>query len=158
MSTEPKEISPDEYNARVSKWGSDVGTKIRNSIRTLTTKGKGDLLKSLRMKTRKDYGEIDRIGYAFNHYGVFVHKGVGRGYIMEAGVVKRGYKPGKVITAAALNSNRAVRSKVLTGGTINRKPKPWLNPVIDENIEKLADMIAEMRAGNAVNATRIKIL
>jgi hypothetical protein len=157
MAIEPNEITSEEYNSRIAGWGSDVASKIRSSIRSLTNKGKGALVRSLRMKTGKDFGEINRIGYSFNHYGVFVHKGVGRGYIMQGGVVVRGYKPGKVLKAMALNSNKSLSSKVLTSGTINRKPKPWLNPVIDDNIETLANMVAEMRADQAVNATRIKI-
>lgn len=157
MAIEPNDISSDEFNSRVAGWGGDVAGKIRMSIRSLTTKGKGDLVKSLRMDTRKDFGEIDRIGYKFNRYGVFVHKGVGRGYIMKGGVVVKGYRPGKVLKSMANNSNKALPDKIALSGTINRKPKPWLNPVIDDNIEKLANMVAEMRADQVVKVTRIKI-
>jgi hypothetical protein len=101
MAVEPNDISSEEYNSNIAGWGSDVAGKIRVSIRSLTSNEKDDLVKSLRMTTHKSYGEIDSVGYKFNHYGVFVHKGVGRGYYMEGGVVVRGNKPGKVLKATA---------------------------------------------------------
>lgn len=157
MAIEPQEIGIEEYNKRVTAWGSALGSKIRMAIRSLTTKGKGDLLKSLRLKTAKWYGEVDKLSYHFVRHGVFVHKGVGRGYIMQGGVVVRGYKPGKVLKAAMVTANRSVPSKILKPGEVNRKPAEWFNPVVNENIEGLADMIAEMDADRMVNTTKILI-
>jgi hypothetical protein len=167
MVIEPQEINIDEYNAKVTAWGSAIGIKIRASIRMLTSKGKGDLVRSLRLKTAKWYGEVDKLSYHFDRHGVFVHKGLGRGYAMVSGKVLRvsgspkdtrlwggiEYKKiGKVIRVS-----RDYKPKVLTSRSINRKPVEWFNPVVDENIEGLADMIAEMDADRIVNATKIKI-
>jgi hypothetical protein len=157
MAIEPKDISADEYNTRLTDWGGDVLGKIRSSIRNLTSKGKGDLVKSLRMKTHKDFGEVDSIGYSFKHYGVFVHKGVGRGYVMIGGNVMhvKGYMTKKSIIDFAKRRGTVISSKF--DSSLKRKPEPWLNPVIDDNIERLANMVTEMRADQAVNATRIYI-
>ena len=89
MAVEPDIVTSDEYNARVSNWGYHVAQKLKASIGMLMNKGKGDLLKSLRTKTKKEYGEIDRVTYGFQRHGVFVHKGVGRGYKMIGGKVMR---------------------------------------------------------------------
>jgi hypothetical protein len=156
MAVEPRDISTEEYNERVAYWTTDTGMKIRAAIKSLTSKGKGDLLKSLRGKNDKRFGEIDRISYHFERHGVFVHKGVGRGYIMRGGTVVRGFKPGSDLTAYALVKNRIAKPVVLTG-SVNRKAVEWFNPVIQNNIEKLADIITEMRADQAVNATKILI-
>lgn len=157
MAVEPQEIGIDEYNKRVADWGSALGKKIRDSIRALTTKGKGDLLKSLRLKTAKWYGEVDKLSYHFARHGVFAHKGVGRGYYMDGGKVIRGNKPGKVLTAKTLDINYRLHQAVLRSAKINRKPTEWFNPVVSENIEGLADLIAEMDADRMVNATNIMI-
>jgi hypothetical protein len=156
MALEPIEISTEEYNKRIAAWTTSTGMKIRAAIKSLTSKGKGDLLRSLQGKNDRRFGDIDRIAYHFVRHGVFLHKGVGRGYIMSGGTVIRGYKPGKVMTAMALNKNREVKPVILSGA-INRKPIEWFNPVVQSSVEKLADIIAEMRADQVVNATKIFI-
>lgn len=155
MAVEPEEIGLEEYNKRVTEWGSKLGNKIRASIRSLTSKGKGDLVKSLRLKAKKWYGEVDLLTYQFDRHGVFVHKGVGRGYHMEGGRVVRGDKPGKVLTA--LTVNQKLHQVVLKSARVNRKPAEWFNPVVAENIEGLANLIAEMDADRMVNATKMMI-
>lgn len=157
MAVEPQEIGIEEYNKRVSAWGSKLGIKIRSSIRALTTKGKGDLLSSLRLKTGKWFGEVDKLSYHFARHGVFAHKGVGRGYYMEGGRVIRGEKPGMILTAKSLDVNYRLKQVVLRSAKINRKPAAWFNPVVQENMEGLADLIAQMDADRVVNATKIII-
>jgi hypothetical protein len=156
MAIEPADISTEEYNRRVASWTTATGMKIRAALKSLTHAGKGDLVKSLRGKNDTRFVEIDRIAFHFARHGVFLHKGVGRGYIMQGGTVVRGYKPGKVLTAMALNSNREVKPVVLKG-SVNRKAVEWFNPIVQENIEKLADLVAEMRADQVVSATKIMI-
>jgi hypothetical protein len=155
MAVEPQAIGIEEYNKRVTAWGSTLGVKIRTSIRMLTTKGKGDLLRSLRLKTAKWYGEVDKLAYHFERHGVFAHKGVGRGHHMEGGVVVRGQAPGKILSAA--NVNQRLRQVVLRSASVNREAVEWFNPVVTDNIEKLADLVAEMDADRAVNETKILI-
>lgn len=155
MAVEPANITNDQFNTRVANWGSKTAMMLKFSVRNLTSKGKGDLVRSLRMKARKYYGEIDRLTYSFDRHGVFFHKGVGRGHILQNGTVVRGSKPGAVMKATAMNSNRAIRPMVLRG-SVSRKPVEWFNPVLDTRVPNLADMITEMRADQLVRATAIK--
>lgn len=157
MAVEPNDISLDAYNQKVTDWGSQTGNKIRTSIRSLTSKGKGDLLRSLRLKTGKLYGEVDKLSYHFLRHGIFVHKGVGRGYHMEAGRVVRGSKPSKKTSEKDLNVNFRLRQVILRSAGIKRKAVPWFNPVIGENIQSLADIVTEMNTDRVVNATKILI-
>lgn len=155
---EPANITQEDYNKRITGWGTQTGVEIRNAIRTLTSKGKGDLLRSLRAKSYKWYGEVDRIAFHFVRHGVFVHKGVGRGYAMIGGKVLR--VNGSASTAYwkeyARRKNRSFEPKLLRGD-MKRKPVEWFNPVVSGRMEKLADLVAEMRADQAVNATKILI-
>jgi hypothetical protein len=130
------------YNRQITGWGHVTRNELINSIEKLSQKGKGDLVKKLSMKTRKDYGLIDRITYSFPRHGVFFHKGTGRGYKVVAGQVVRA---------------PSGKSKILNAEGIKRKPAEWFNPVIDNNIDNLADLVANYMADAAVNATRIKI-
>jgi hypothetical protein len=159
MAVEPKNITSEEYNDRIAGWSSATGVKIRASIKSLTSKGKGDLLRWLRAKNYKYYGEIDRIGYSFPRHGVFLHKGVGRGYAMVGGKVVRvsGSLQNSFWKEYAKLKNRNFSPKVLRDTEIMRKAVEWFNPVIRDNIDKLADMVAEMRADQSVNATKILI-
>lgn len=158
MAVDPRDITQEEYNDRVTDWGSQTAVKLRNSIRALLHKGKKDLLKSLRLKTAQWYGEVDKLSYHFNRHGVFVHKGVGRGYAMVGGKVIRvsGSASDAFWKEYAKLKNREFKPKVVKGD-IKRDPKEWFNPVIEKNIDKLADMVAEMNADRAVNATKILI-
>lgn len=157
MAVEPQEIGIEEYNKRITRWGSDLGKKIRNSIQLLTKKGKGDLLRSLRLKTAKWYGEVDKLSYHFKRHGIFAHKGVGRGYYRDGSRVVRGEKPGKVLNARTMDVNHKLRQVVLKSAKINRTPTEWFNPVVNENMEGLANLVTELNADRLVNATKILI-
>jgi hypothetical protein len=159
MAVDPPEISIDEYNKRITAWGTATGVKIRNQIRAFSQDGKGDLLRSLRSKAYKIYGEVDRLAYHFARHGVFWHKGVGRGYRMIGGKVMRvsGSASNQYWKEYAKLKNRTFDHKVLKGYSMKRHPEEWFNPVITENIERLADIVTEMRADQAVNATKILI-
>lgn len=130
------------YNNDVRSWGQKTRRKLVSSIKQLTQKGKGDLVKHLRMKTKKDYGLVDRVTYQFPRHGVFFHKGTGKGYKITGGVLRR-VPSGK--------------NKTLTSSSIKRVPAEWFNPVINDNVDSLADMVAKHMADAAVNATRLKI-
>lgn len=160
MAVDPKDISQEEYNERVSEWGTRLGVKIRASIQMLTSKGKKDLLKSLRLKTAKWFGEVDKLSYHFDRHGVFVHKGVGRGYVMIGGNVHKvkGYQTKASILRMGKRLGRSwVNESPKSGAELLRNPKPWFNPVVEQNINGLADLVAEMNADKVVNATKILI-
>jgi hypothetical protein len=67
---------------------------------------------------------------------VFVHKGVGRGYQIQSGMVHRVAK---------------------TKSTEVRHPAEWFNPVLDQALPELADKLAEINADAVVNSTRMMI-
>ena len=114
---------------------------------TLFTKGKdGTVLKpgrsekkldhSITGKTKRNFDVVDRITFTFERHGVFVHKGVGRGYQMQGGMVRRTAK----------------------GPTTEvRHPAEWFNLVLDQALPELANKLAEINADAIVNATRMMI-
>ena len=97
----------------------------------------GKLVNSIKPSTRQSYGEIDTISFSFERHGIFLHKGVGRGWEMTGKVVRR-----------------TAKGKMENGG---RNVVEWFNPVIDKNVPDLADQIATVNADAVVNAAKLKI-
>ncbi|MBT3244824.1 MAG: hypothetical protein HN352_16885 [Bacteroidetes bacterium] len=129
----------DRHNQIVARHGFKIRAMLKVSISRLTMKGKYKLIRSLRLRFKKEYGEISQLKYEFSRHGVFFHKGVGRGYIMQGSRVIRG--------------TRQAGSTIQTSGPLLRKPKDWFNPVLSKEVPRLADDIAEVQADNA--ATKI---
>jgi hypothetical protein len=121
-----------KYNARAITWSQKVRLLLKSKVTVLSSKGKGELAASVRTKTKKDYGEIERIDFVFSRHGVFFQKGAGRGYKVQSGKVMR---------------NPGAGGKVITA---RRKPKDWLTPV-NEHINELANIVAAYHADNAVD-------
>ena len=141
-----------KYNSDVSVFGKKLGNKLRYKIRTLSKKGKGDLVRSLRMKKKMFYGEIDNLTYSFERHGIFWHKGVGGGYKIIGGRLVRVQTKGKL-----LRSGKDEKSILPSNAPIRRKPVEWFNPILDANIPELANIVASHHADRAVDATEIKI-
>ena len=140
------ETGAEAQNELLRKWTSMVQQYLRGAA-TLFTDGKdGTILRpgrterrlvdSITGKTKQNYGVIDRATFTFERHGVFVHKGVGRGYQMQGGMVVR-----------------TAKSKT----TKVRQPAEWFNPVLDQALPELADKLAEINADAVLNATRMMI-
>ncbi len=147
-----------EQNEAVSKWASMVQRRLRDRTSWLiygkqastnrpgrTEKKLEDSIKSI---TKKSYGVIDRVTYTFERHGVFVHKGVGRGYEMQGGMVVR----------TAKCEDPATRQPTWWGDDPRQRlPNEWFNPLLEQTLPELADKLAEINADAVLNATRIMI-
>lgn len=136
------------FNKDIGAWSKRFENELKSRIRSLSQKGKGDLLKSMQGRTFKRDGEIDRIRYGFGRHGVFLQKGVGRGYVVRNGFVQRGMK--------VRIGDKPTDFKA-TSGQINRKPKDWFNGPLAKNVEILADIVVEHYAERAVNDALMSI-
>ena len=137
-----------KQNAVILAWVPQVRTKLVGSARWFTDgktepmvmRGLGPkrrkelkLAASIRSKTRQMYGEIDTITFTFERHGVFVHKGVGRGYpIGGSGIIK----------------NPSGRTRVAV---------EWFNHILDADMPELANRIAEINADAVLNSARAMI-
>ena len=122
------------FNERLKSWGNKVRSALPVSISSHGIGGK-QLKRSIRNTYYYEFGEIFRLGFSFAREGIFVHKGVGRGYNMVNGMVVKTSK---------------------TSG-FNRKPKPWFNPVVESFIPALEQIIKEYTETAIVNSSRIYI-
>jgi len=150
--SQPDPQTIQQQNALVLKWTPMVRSSLRGGAGGFTD-GKTEsfvirdggkqtekkLAASIMSKVGKEFGLANYIGFSFERHGVFVHKGVGRGYQSNGN--------GLVIRTAKYPAR--VRERVAV---------EWFNPVLDRNIPILADELANINAEAAVNATKMKIL
>ncbi|MCD4681138.1 MAG: hypothetical protein K8S00_12205 [Bacteroidales bacterium] len=137
------QVPYEKLNQDVKAWSARTKAEIRSRIASLSQKGKGELVKSLRVKYRKYYGMVDRITFTFDRHGVFLHYGVGRGYKREGGKVIRKIE----------KLPEGLSPKVM------RKPKDWLNPTLDSRFDSLTDLVQKYYADTAlVEASTLKSL
>lgn len=139
-----KELDIGAYNAVLNAFRNNVRRAGKANISRMmghssavrSVKAGPPLSSNFKSRAKKDFGEINMVGFQFPRHGVFVHKGVGRGWKMQGGKVVR----------------------VATGEFRGeREPKDWLNSEIEKRLPKLADDVVELKADAVVNATRIKI-
>ena len=151
-------FDPKGQNEAVSKWASMVQRRLRDRTSvfvhgkdgTISRPGRieRNLNDSIKSLTKKSYGVIDRVTYTFERHGVFVHKGVGRGYEMQGGMVVR----------TAKLEDPTTRQPTWWGDDPRpRLPNEWFNPLLDQTLPELADKLAEINADAVLNATRMMI-
>lgn len=137
----------DGHNEIITRWASKVRRELKKSASWFSDgkdepfvmrgpQREGKLVQSIETKIRKEYGAIDRLTYNFERHGVFVHKGVGRGYVASGSFVTRTAK---------------------SEPTKQRVAVEWFNPVLDRHLPELANKLAELDANIAVDATLMHI-
>jgi hypothetical protein len=136
-------------NTGVIRWKDNSFRSIKASyMRLIRSAGRsGDGLDSLKMRTKQTYGEVDQITLTFKRYLIWVHKGAGKG---EGGSKGSTWydKFGKM-----KKTNPESLGKIGSG---TRRKEEWLNPVLDEAVPKLADIVAGFKADGAVKLIQIK--
>lgn len=146
----------DSYNKEIISWGNQTRRLLHGKIPRSgqhPNKQEISLSRSLRMSTSKTFGEIDRVGFVFSLHGIFLQKGVGRGYVSKNGIVSRG---SRIKNKYNLHAKRTDFRKI--SGRIVRKPLDWFNSPLQTRFEKLAEIVAEYKADQAVlNFKRMKI-
>jgi len=122
------------YNKKLKDFWAEVQSELRSSADLMVRKNKY-LGKSIKGNLYYDMGEVFKLGFSFRPEGVYIHKGVGRGYIASGGSV--------------------VKTSRSSG--FNRHPQIWFNPVIERNIERLKEIVIEYHKELTINTTRIFI-
>jgi len=135
------------FNAAIRGWGSKTANDLRTQVRSRFTHGKKQsrtyktglhsgntekkLVNSLAAKYKTERGgkRIETIGFALERHGVFLQKGVGRGYVMQGGGVARIAK-----------SDEARRYRFQSN---------WFNQTLDKNVPELSTIIVK-HMGDAI--------
>lgn len=164
---ESTEVDYKKQNNAVRRWASAVERLLAGSARRFINGKKTSterpgrtekkLAESIRKSSRSNFGQIDRVLFYFERHGVFVHKGVGRGYKMKGGVV---VKTASNSRAMLVNNHFSIHDRINARekmGVKTRHPSEWFNPVLNNMVPELANKIAEINVDAVVNATRMMI-
>lgn len=136
--SDPNYTTVDKFNEDVKSWTVSTRRKIRSNVKSNT---KGDskdwkgrktkkLAQSISYGLRKRNGETYRIRFSFERHGVFLHYGVGRGYVKSGTGVSRGVRDGK-------------KTYLAKNARIHRNPIDWFDKELDNNMNSLADIAVE---------------
>jgi hypothetical protein len=157
QNTTPRLISVDDFNKNVRSWSVSIRSKI---YRNAPVKS-GSLRKSITQRIKKIYGESSRVTFNFERHGVFVHYGVGRGYIRMGNDVVPGRKLNTSESNSMLkrgdNKRDINKMRIVFGGSAKRKPNDWFDVEIKFGIRQLADIAQSYYGDKAMNAILQKI-
>lgn len=138
-----------ELNQAILGWIPKVRSKLKTSVlqfndgktqsfvirkRKVGKQKEFKLILSLDSRSHREFGAIDGVGFLFERHGVFVHKGVGRGY----------------------KADGSVSVKHPSGNP--RVPVEWFNPIMQQKVPELADRLAQISADAVLNAARLRIV
>lgn len=138
----PALISTEQFNDKVRGWTISTRSRMASNAPRYIGKEAANrtdpkLAASLSYRLFKDKENISsRVKYQFPRHGVFVHYGVGRGY------VRRG--------------NAVVRT-ARTAGSFRRAPVDWFDVEIREGLPKLAEIAQEFYGDWALDDMLSKI-
>lgn len=128
---DPKQITIEEYNSLVRGWT----VKTRSRMSANAPAESGQLKSSISYALGKNFGHISKIRYSFPRHGVFVHYGVGRGYIRTGGTV----------------------TKVSKSPGFFRQPEDWFDVEIRNGIGQLAGYAQEFYGDVAMDLLLRKV-
>jgi len=136
-------FKPTAYNQEIVQWKSDTTNLLRAQIASMTSKGKGELLASLRGYINfSAEGDAYAAVWKFERQGIFIYKGVGRGYQVANG---------KIIRVVHNKDNT-----ITIGRRLERQPNDWINPVFKQRIPVLVEILANYYADKAVHEFFVK--
>ena len=146
-------MTESEYELQLNQWAIEAKSQMSGILKS-GTHGKGYSAKSLKVQVRDNRKTGGHwIGFKFPKYGVFVHYGVGRGWVRQGGTVvrgsrvkknselwhqlrKRGYQTKEIGKYATSTKNISKAGK-------ERKPLDWFDSVLKARINELADIATE---------------
>ena len=147
-----------EYIQKIGEWAVKVSSMMKGNLRSGTS-GTGYSSKSLKVNVKETRTGGHSIGFSFAKYGVFVHYGVGRGWVRQGNTVvrgskvkkkseiwhqlkKRGYST-KELSNAITQTHQPPSTPIKPHTNKQRKPVDWFDSVLKAHINELADIAAE---------------
>lgn len=143
-------MTKEEFELALYYWAANHSAEMRAKI-SGGTHGSGHLQKKIKYEVKESQTEsIHYVGFNFKKYGVFVHYGVGRGWVRQGNTVVRGsrVKKGSEFEAQLKKkgySRKDIKTYVVegSGSGHERKPVDWFDSVIKSHMDELATIAQE---------------
>jgi hypothetical protein len=135
-------VNESEFNSRAKGWSVKLSRNMRQNIASgaNSSQSKGKLRESIKSNYSFQQKVIYRVGFGFERYGIFRAYGVGKGYIHSPYGVIRGRRTAEYYKKSRKNKSQFV---AYGKGGMNRSPLDWFDSEIKDNIDGLADIVAE---------------
>lgn len=132
----------------VRKWSAGALQSVKTRYLSLinSKNRSGDGIETLKVTHKMDHGEVARVSFRMARHLIFVHGGYGKGV--------GGQKGSSWLTKTG--KRKKTNTKSLGAPKGKRKAKEWLNPVLDQEVPKLADALMKEKLDAAVNAVLLK--
>lgn len=145
-----KLVNAEEFNRNVENW--TVSTRhamIRRApVGWGSARDEEKLIGTQSFVNMNRDGEASNVKFLIPRHGVFVHYGVGRGWIRQGNSIVRGS-----LTASAKRSKQRNRRVILlSAGGEGRKPVDWFDVEIKRGIRQLADHVQEYYGDKAMQS------
>jgi hypothetical protein len=150
-STNNKLMTEAEFNAAVRKWANSIRSEMVESASNEFAKGKSGafssikdqkthqkLTESINRKVKSDYGVASSVGFGFAKQGIYLHYGVGRGYVRSGGS-----------TVRASNIRQKLKRSHATGN-MERRAVDWFDSKIRMGFGTLANTVQEFYGDRAL--------
>ena len=134
-----------EYHKKIADWSKKAKATLQSGIRQQGISGTS-LINSIKPKVYKTKNaDVGGIAFSFNRHGIYVHKG--------AGIGMGGQKGSTWLNRYGIRreTNPESLGKLASG---NRQAKPWFD-ALDNDLQELADIVAENYAGKAIDVSRL---
>lgn len=139
-----------EFNDAVVAWTIHVTRRLKTNVRAMV-RNDNKLSDSINPNVYYDkrFGkEVNRIGFSFAREGIYIHKGAGKG---------QGGMHGSTWRDIYGVEKKTLSSSLMKQGSGNRKPVEWFDPIIEQELPKLAAIVANYSSTLQMDATRIYI-
>ena len=150
-------ITKSEFESMLRGWAEEVKLQMRDRLKAGTS-GSGYLASELKTKVGESNHTVTHyIGFKFKKYGVFVHYGVGRGWVRQGNAVVPGSRvrkgsavvPGSRVRKGSKMegvlqkkgySRKDIKKHVVgsSGSGKSRNPVDWFDSVLKQHMEELA--------------------
>jgi hypothetical protein len=112
-------MNEQKMDEAVKAWMNKTNTALKQKAKSLGIEHRSgspsgsSSVEGIKATSTKNFGIVSKISFKFARHMIFVHKGVGKG------------------------------TPISSAGQTARKAKEWFEPVLEDNIEELADIAAD---------------
>jgi hypothetical protein len=160
----PDLITEGEFNRAVAEWTVQTRNKMRrNAPIGLDSRIDSEKLVFTKASVIKYHDVAGRVKFSIERHGVFVHYGVGRGYVREGNRVIRGRTLERNERYAAYREGHSreevqkMKHAYTSGGPPKRTAVDWFDIEIKEGFGSLADITQEFYGDRALAGMLLQV-
>lgn len=140
------------YNTAVLEWQQKVEAQLRARVGLRAP----SVAAGLRSTSRRDkLGLVSKLGFSFPRHGIYLHYGAGRG---QGGRVGSSWTVTKMINGVEISTGIIRHTNPQSLGkanTLNRHAFDWYDSVVKQNIDELANIVAQYFSTAVVDTSRM---